>query len=819
MTHRFVPTVGRLMIWAMIWAVAADASGGQGQESSSGPTSPPRTVLNRYCTTCHNERLKTANLLLDKAAVEDPGREGELWENVIRKLRTGAMPPAGAPRPDKATAASLAQYLEDRLDQHSIEQPNPGRTVPHRLNRAEYVNAVRDFLAIDSSALEIESLFPPDDSGYGFDNIGDVLSLSPLLLERYLAVARKVSRLAIGDPAMRPDSQTYEVSRFLNQADRGSEELPFGSRGGVAQRHFFPLDAEYVLKINLKRDWTNALNPIIGLDQLHEIDLRLDGKRIKLFTFGGEKDKAQGTRSGPNRQERVFDNSLSEAAADSGLEFRVPVTAGEHLVGVSFLVGLRNLALEEVLRPAVATQEANDEAAVASVVVAGPYLPKGPGETPSRKKIFSCYPTAAGSNPAAERECARKILFALARQAQRGLVSDAHLKTFLEFYDLGRNQGGFEKGIELAIQRLLISPEFLFRIERDPPELPPDSPYRISDRELVSRLSFFLWSSIPDDQLLDLAQQGKLREPEVLEAQVRRMLIDPRAKALIRNFAGQWLFLRNVQTAAPDLKEYPHFDDSLREAFQRESELFVEMMLKEDRKVTDLLNADFTFLNERLARHYGVSGIYGSHFRRVVLSEENRRGLIGQGSILMVTSYPNRTSPTLRGKWILENILGSPPPPPPPDVPSLSDRGADGKILSMRQQLDLHRTNPVCSSCHSRMDPIGFALENFDAIGGWRTTSGSDNTPIDSSGVLPDGSKFDGPSELRKLLNSRSEQFVAVVIEKLLTYAMGRGLEYYDAPGVRKIMRNAAPSDYRWSSMVVGIVKSEQFQMRRSAAK
>ena len=757
------------------------------------PVSPQRAVLNRYCVTCHNESLKTAGLMLDKMDVEKIAEGAPVWETVIRKLRTGAMPPPGMPRPDKVAYDSLATYLETELDRAAAAKPNPGRPSIHRLNRAEYTNAIQDLIAIDVDAVDIESLLPADDSGYGFDNIGDVLSVSPLLLERYMAMARKISRLATGSPAVRPDLQTYVVSRFLGQEDRLSEDLPFGSRGGTSIGHFFPLDGDYVIKISLK---TNPLrgDEIIGLAEPHELDVRLDGARIKVFRVGG---------TGQEEDKR---------SSDANLEVRVPVKAGTHLVGVTFLYGNRSFGREEILRPPVASQQADDEPGVGSVTIGGPYSATGPGETPSRRNIFVCRPTGNQDQEA----CAKKILSTLARRAHRGRVSDEYVETLLSFYRAGRSDGGFEAGIEMALQRILLSPEFLFRIERDPANIPPDTAYRISDFELASRLSFFLWSSIPDEELLDLAGRGELRDPAVLKQQVERMLADSRSKALVRNFAGQWLYLRNVRSASPDLKEFPDFDDNLREALQQETELFFESMLREDRSVLELLDADYTFLNERLARHYGIPKIYGSHFRRVTLNDENRRGLLGQGSILMVTSYPNRTSPTLRGKWILENILGAPPPAPPPNVPSLRDRGEDGKMLSVREQMEQHRANPACASCHAPMDPLGFALENFDAVGKWRTTSGAANTPVDSSGVLPDGTKFRGPAELRKLLLGSSEQFISVVTEKFLTYALGRGLEYFDEPSVRKIIREAASSDYRWSSVIWGIVQSDPFQMRRS---
>ena len=766
-------------------------------------------VLGRYCVTCHNEKLKTAGLMLDKMNVEKVGEGAAGWEKVVRKLRAGQMPPAGMPRPDKATYESFATYLETSLDHAAAAQPNPGRTAAvHRLNRTEYANAIRDLLAVEMSG---ESLLPPDDSGYGFDNIGDVLSVSPMLLERYMSAAGKISRLAIGDPAFRSVAEsTYEAPKLLLQDDRMSEDLPFGSRGGMAIHHRFPLDGEYKIKILLQR---NHREYIRGLADPHQLDIRLDGARIKTFTVGGEHRGKSGpifasaTEVGEPAQEDY------EHTADEGLEFRIPVKAGTRLLALTFQKDTPEP--EGAIQPRPTTfnqaQFKGGDPAIGTVVIAGPYDAKGPGDTPSRGKIFVCHP----SNGKSEDACARKILSTLARRAYRRPVADADIQPLLQFFKAGRLEGDFEAGIEMALQRMLVSMDFLFRMERDPSNIGPDTPYRVSDLELASRLSFFLWSSIPDDELLTLAEQGKLKNPAVLERQVRRMLADSRSKALVNNFAGQWLYLRNVRLVSPDRQEFPDFDDNLQEAFQRETELFFESMVREDRSALDLLDANYTYVNERLARHYGIPNVYGSHFRRVTLSDETRRGLLGQGSILTVTSYANRTSPVLRGKWVLENILGTPPPPPPPNVPSLKDN-KETRALTMRQQMEAHRANPVCASCHRVMDPLGFALENFDAVGHWRTTSGANNTPIDSSGAMPDGTKFEGAAELRKLLSGKRDEFAITVTDKLLTYALGRGVEYYDAPAVRSIIREAAPSEYRWSSLVIGIVKSLPFQMRRS---
>ena len=757
------------------------------------PASQYSAVINRYCVTCHNEKLRTAGLVLEKLDVENPTEGAATWEKVIRKLRAEAMPPEGMPRPDKATYASFATYLETALDRAAAEHPNPGRPAVHRLNRAEYAGAMRDLLAIDPKAIDVQSLLPPDDSGYGFDNIGDVLSVSPLLLERYLSAARKITRFALGDTTIRADFETYDVSRFLVQDDRVSEDLPFGSRGGIAVHHFFPLDGEYVIRIHLKTTYDGSM--ILGLAEPHQLDVRLDGERVRQFTVGGGQD--------------------GDISADGDLEVRIPAKAGTRVVGVAFRK--KTWAKEDILRPRLANMEYDDEPGVGSVSIGGPFDVEGPGQTASRKRIFVCYPSTEGEagspgNPS-EEACARRILTTLARGAYRRPIADADIPILLGPYNAVRGRRDFETAIRISVERILVSPEFLFRIEYAPANTPPHSVYRVSDLDLASRLSFFLWSSIPDDELLTLASEGKLKDPAVLEQQVRRMLADSRSRSLVENFAGQWLYLRNVQSASPDLGEYPEFDENLRQALQQETNLFLESMLREDRSVLDLLDADYTFLNERLARHYGIANVYGSQFRRVTLTDETRRGLLGQGSILMVTSYPARTSPTIRGKWLLTNILGTPPPPPPPNVPSLKDRSDDGKILSVREQMEQHRANPVCASCHARMDPMGFALENFDAVGKWRATSGVSNTPIDPSGSLPDGTQFEGPAGLRKVLLSHPDQFVMTVAEKLLTYALGRGVEYYDTPAIRSIMREAAPNKYRWSDLILGVVQSTPFQM------
>ena len=768
------------------------------------PSAPQRALLEKYCVGCHNQRLKTADLLLDKANLDDVGAAPEAWEKVVRKLRTGAMPPPGARRPDRSESEALASWLEGALDRAAAAHPMPGRPAIHRLNRAEYANSIRDLLGID---IDARALLPVDDSGYGFDNIADVLSVSPGLLERYMSAASRISRLAVGDSRIRPAIQTYSAPKYLVQNDRMSEQLPFGSRGGLVIHHYFPLDGEYVVKIRLQRTWRDEIR---GLATAHRLEVRLDRARIKLFTVGGE-----GLRATWLPGQAVPNPTEYELTADGGLEVRFPAKAGERALAVTFFKDTSEP--EGALRPDLPVTSfefagnREGEPAVDGVQIAGPYNAVGPGDTVSRRRVFSCRPPDSRS----EERCANQILRTLARRAYRRPVTTADLEALLGFYKAGRVNADFDTGIELALRKILVTPDFLFRVERDPPTGTAAPAYRVSDLDLASRLSFFLWSSIPDDELLDVAERGQLKSPSVLEHQVRRMLADTRSTALVSNFAGQWLYLRNLRTDAPDPDAFPEFDDNLRDAFRLETDLFIESQLREDRSVVELLTANYSFLNERLARHYGVPDVYGSHFRRVTFSDDTRGGLLGQGSILTVTSYPTRTSPVTRGKWLLENILGTPPPPPPPNVPSLKDTDESGKPASVRERMEAHRRNPVCASCHARMDPLGFALENFDAIGRWRVAD-EGQTAIDASGSLPDGTSFQGPAGLRQALTTRQDQFVTTVTEKLLTYALGRGLEYYDAPTVRKISTEAARAGNRWSSLILGIVNSAPFQMRTS---
>jgi hypothetical protein len=758
-----------------------------GTGSVTGLAPDDQALVKRYCVTCHNDRLKTANLTLESATVEPVGSAPAVWEKVVRKLRSGAMPPAGRPRPEKAVKEAFAGRLEAALDENGAVSPNPGRTGVHRLNRAEYANAIRDLLSLDT---DVSALLPADDAAFGFDNIADMLTVSTGLLERYLSAASKISRLAVGDTTVKPTVEFYDVSRYFVQDDRVNEDLPFGTRGGLSVQHYFPLDGEYSIRVHLQRRRAGQ----------ESIDVRLDGQRIKTIAVAPRNRSA---------------DEAEAPSSESEMQVRVPVRAGARVISVSLA---RKASVPEGLAPAqlpVANisfgGRSGAETGIEKIEVGGPYDIEGPGDTPSRRQIFTCRPQDRSSGD----DCARQILTRLARRAYRHPPSEKDVRRLLDFYKDARGQHGFEAGIQASLERLLVDPQFLFRVEREGRPAGGQNAYRLTDFELASRLSFFLWSSIPDDELLSLAERGQLKNPAVLRTQVQRLLADTRSTALVRNFAAQWLYLRNVKVAAPDVNAFPVFDDNLRQAFQRETELFVASQLRDDQSVVNLLTADYTFVNERLARHYGIPNVYGSHFRRVTLPDETRRGLLGQGSILMVTSYATRTSPVVRGKWLLENILGAPPPAPPPNVPDLPKEGEGGMPASVRERLEKHRGNPVCASCHAQMDPLGFALENFDAVGRWRTTDDG-NTRIDASGIMPDGTKFDGPAELRQALAGRRDEFARTVIEKMLVYALGRGLEYYDMPTVRRIQRDAAAADYRWSSLIQAIAQSTPFQMRRS---
>jgi mono/diheme cytochrome c family protein len=763
-----------------------------------------RALIDRYCAGCHSERLRSGDVVLQGIDLSDVARSAETLEKVVRKLRTGTMPPPGAPQPDAASTASLMTFLEASLDRGASAHPNPGRPpAPHRLNRAEYANAIRDILDLD---VDVASLLPPDDSGYGFDNIGDVLSVSPMLAERYLAAAQRISRIAVGDPALRPATDAFSVNKYLRQDDRVSEELPFSSRGGLAIRYYFPVDADYVVKVFLDRTYDGRVR---GLGDAHVLEVRVNGEKVQQLTIGEAAASVDEASGGGGARPRA-----SRAPAGDGAEIRIAAKAGPAVIGVTFLK--KATEPEGMLRPryAVTSYEYAGDAvlppAIGSVEVRGPYEVKGPGESPSRQRIFGCR-AAEKAAPAVESRCARQIVSTLARRAFRRSVSDGDVQPLMDFYQAYRKEASFDSAIEATLRRLLVSPDFLFRVERTPATASAGV-YRIADVDLASRLSFFLWSSVPDDALMDAAVKGQLKQPAVLEKQVRRMLADRRAHALVENFAGQWLYLRNLRIHTPDPLEFPDFDENLRQALGQEVTLFFDSQLRENRPIPELLTAQYTFVNERLARHYGIPNIYGDHFRRVELTDPVRRGLLGKGAVLMVTSYPNRTSPVLRGKWLLENVLGAPPPPPPPNIPTLKENVAGQPGESVRQRLEQHRSNPSCASCHRVMDPLGFALENFDGIGRWRTSEAG--TPIDASGSLIDGTRVDGPTTLVEALISRKTDFVGTVVQKLLTYALGRGVEYYDLPAVRNIVKDAAADNYSWSAIITGIVKSVPFQMR-----
>jgi len=779
------------------------------ESAASKPSTDARSLLDQYCITCHSERRHSGGITLERIDLTNVAAGAQTWERVIHKLRSGEMPPVGARRPPKADALGIAAWLEQSIDREASLHPDPGRVAIHRLNRTEYANAVRDLLAVHVDA---RSLLPADDADQqGFDNNAGVLSVSPALLERYMSAAKRISRLAVGDSNIVPVFETYDTPKLLLQNDRMSEDLPFGSRGGMAVDHMFPVDGEYVVKIRLKRQ---LYDYIIGMGRPHQLDLRMDGKRVTLFSIGGEaKGKpAPATFVGNILSDPEWEKYMHEA--DDRLQVRFRAKAGKHVLGASFLDTLtepEGIAQPEQTGFDRATNELYDgNPAIESVSVGGPYAVQGPGDSESRRRLFVCRPSGVGDEDA----CATKILKTVARHAYRRPVSDDDLDTLLVFFKQGRTESGFDGGIEFALERILAAPDFLFRIEDDPLNLPVGTTHRLSDLEVAARLSFFLWSSIPDDELLGVAEKGLLKQPAVLEAQVRRMLNDPRSDALVKNFVGEWLELGKVQSLAPDPDIYPDFDDNLREAFEQETRLFVGSQIREDHSIADLLSANYTFVNERLARHYQIPNVYGSRFRPVTLQSDERRGLLGQASILSVASYPNRTSPVLRGKWVLDNVLGSPPPPPPPDVPGLKESAPDGRPLSARGMMEQHRKDPACASCHVRMDPLGFALENFDATGKWRTAV--NGTPVDASGSLPDGTAVNGVVGLRSVLASHADDFVTTVTQKLLTYAIGRVLDYRDQPIVREIMRETASDRSRWSAVILAIVKSPAFQMRRS---
>jgi len=807
------------LIAATVWVAAPAARGVQGTAASP---QPARAVFDKYCVGCHNQRVKTAGLALDALDPAQVGEHSEAWEKVVRKLRTGAMPPPGRPRPDKALTASVAASLEAGLDRAAAEHPNPGRPTLHRLNRVEYRNAIRDLLALE---IDPAALLPGDNAAYGFDNNADALSLSPALTERYLEAAARISQMALGHVRGSAAPEAVFVPTDRNQGIRLSDDQPWGSRGGSAFQYYFPVDGDYQFELQLKE--SGADGGIIGITaEPQQLDVSLDRARVWTSMVGGP-DLAN--VRGQERTEKIHE----------ALKFRLPVKAGSHLVQVYF-VQKTTAFVEDLFDPYLRRdpyRATNGEPGVSSVTIVPPSRgvgaasapPRGAGspsrpnaadatavnDSPSRRRVLVCRP----ASPPEEASCARTIVATLARRAYRRPVADTDLQVPLARYREGASRGGFESGLELALRSILVSPRFLFRFESQPDTVAPNTAYRVDDLELASRVSFFLWSSVPDDDLLNAAEKKTLQQPGVLGRQVKRMLEDPRSAALVSDFAGQWLHIRNVAGFRPSPEVLFHFDDNLRQAFVRETELFVESIIREDRSVLDLLDADYTFLNERLARHYGIPGVFGERFRRVSLPPDSvRRGLLGQGSILTDTSRANRTSPVIRGKWILENIFGAPPPSPPANVPDLKEERDPSKILPMREQMAQHRANPGCASCHTQMDELGFALENFDAIGEWRDLDAA-GARIDASAKLPDGTSFTGPVELRNVLRSHSDDFLTSLTEKLLTYALGRGLEPADAPAVRRIKREAAAANYSFSALIQGIVASTPFQMRMSLAR
>jgi mono/diheme cytochrome c family protein len=771
-----------------------------GVASSAGPSptaASSRALVDRYCLGCHGPRLQQGKLRLDTPDLSDVGAHSDVWEKVARKLRGGVMPPPGAPRPDKATYDGLVSWLEGELDRSAAAKPNPGRTESfHRLNRSEYRNVVRDLFGLD---IDFTDLLPIDDSGGGqssFDNIAASLRLSQTLMEQYLSVALRVSRTAVGGTPP-PAELIFKKSPELRQ-DVPLEGMPFGTRGGLLVNHIFPVDGEYDLGINVAGQGRG------------QIELAIDGERVKLFDYA------------PRGRGAAYDPDAPPSAdPTNNLSLHLPIKAGPKEITVAFLKSAATVQVEFDRQPFEGGRsntrmrgtagDLGGLAGIDSLVIKGPTHVTGKGETPSRQRIFVCRP----DRTAAEEACAKTVLTTIARRAYRRPLADHDVTVLMSLYKDGRAEGDFESGVERAIRGILVNPNFLFRVEKDPANAAANGVYRITDVELASRLSFFLWSSIPDDELLGLAEKGRLHDKAVLDQQVGRMLKDPKAESLTSSFAAQWLWVRNLRTASPAEATFPHFDEGLREAFRREMELFFSTIVREDRSAIDFLNADFTFLNERLAKHYGIPNVFGDDFRRVKLAEDSpRRGLLGKGALLLVTSKPTRTSPVVRGKWILENVLGTPPPAPPPNVPPLAEqKQADGRVLTVRELMAKHRANATCASCHAIIDPTGFALEQFDGIGRWRTVDVGFQ-PIDASGTLPDGSKFSGINEFRSLLLANRQQFVRTMTDKLTMYALGRGTDTYDGPAIRKVVNDAAASNYRFSVIVLGIVNSVPFQMR-----
>ena len=759
-------------------------------------------MMNRYCVSCHNQKAQIpagAPLSLDKANIKDPSADAEIWEKVVRKIGVGAMPPQSSPTPGAAELNRFRTSLITALDNAAVKKNDPGRYVLHRLNRTEYGNAIRDLLGVE---IDVTELLPSDGGGFDFDNIATALKTSPLLLERYLTAALRVSNLAVGDTEVVPGTATFTIPTEVTQTQH-MEGLPLGTRGGKLVRHTFPADGEYVLYGRLLRTVAEGYVGVEGHETPYQFAITIDGEQVYSAPVGGKEDHDLSAK----------DILASRVEVDKRMTSpRIKITAGPHDIGFTWIE--RPTQEQNVLQPPLrSSQEAHNPSGIPRLRTAnieGPYNPTGISETPSRQRVFICRPATA----AKEASCAADILSAVARRAFRRPAIESDVEAPLAFYNDARKNGGdFNAGIRAGLARILASPSFVFRAERDAASLPAGAAHRITDLELASRLSFFLWSSIPDDELLNLAIAGRLREPRVLQAQVRRMVADSRADSLMTEFTGQWLQLRNLNKVTPDLLMFPDFDDNLRQSFRRETELFFASVVRDNQSMLSLLDADYTFLNERLARHYGVTGVYGSRFRKVQLTDPNRRGLLGQGSILALTSVATRTSPIIRGKYVISNFLNTPPLPPPPVVPQLEASAPKDRPSTVREQLELHRANPICASCHRNIDPIGFALENFNAVGQWQPTT-KDGLKIDSAGVLVDGTPIDGPVALRKALLARPEVFVGTVTEKLMTYALGRGLDPIDMPVVRGVVRGAAKDNYRSVSIILGIVQSSPFQMR-----
>jgi mono/diheme cytochrome c family protein len=801
--RRFLVAAAVTLVSAVSWSglQAAPRQATSAVSTARAAAPDPRALVKQYCVTCHNERLKTGGLSLDGLDPATAAENPELWEKVVRKVRVGMMPPSGAPRPSADTLHQFVSSMVTALDRAAAAKPNAGRPMIHRMNRVEYAYAIQDLLDLE---IDPVPLLPPDESGYGFDNIADLLGMSPVLLERYLNAAGRVSALAIGDPTSVPGNQTFIIRQDRSQ-DRHIEGMPIGTSGGGMAKVNLPLDGEYVITAKLFRTNLGAMR---GLELPSHYEVSVDGERVHYVPVGGEKDHLA----------HLANPTVAGDEIDNRLTARVKLKAGPHTIAVAWV---QNSAqppwkLQPFIRSSIDTIDMTGRPHIDRFAISGPFNATGPGDTPSRRRVFTCRPTT----PASEGECARTIISTLGRRAFRGQMTDGDLRRLMSFYERGRKERGFEGGIQLALQRLVASPKFIWRVERDPETVVPGTAYRLSDLELASRLSFFLWSSIPDDELLEVARRGRLKDRAVLDQQVRRMVKDPKIMRLVTNFGGQWLYLRNLKNHIPNSVDFADFDDNLRQAFLRETELFLESIVREDRPVLEMMTADYTFVNERLAQHYGYVNIYGSHFRRVPHPDARRRGLLGQGSVLTVTSHADRTSPVVRGKWILDNLLGAPPPPPPADVPPLKEEEKSGreKPQSMREKMAAHRASPTCANCHRIMDPIGLGLENFDAVGAWRDRDGvslsSAGTTIDASGQLMDGTQVDGVVALRDALVRDPEIFIGAFTEKLLTYAIGRGVAYYDMPVVRDIVSDARRTGYTFSSILFGIVESMPFQMR-----